>query len=478
MTSIMKNINKLTGLCVCTLLLLASCQEEEKRTVYPHSTPVIASAELTPNSFTYGDSLVFTATVSDAVTPLSTLTATIAINNELVTEQTFRTKGNEAGVTTKIHVPFKKGALHNAPVEALLTLINVEGDETEHVLSGLTVRRPHFNKLYLVMQDGNVIDLNPQNGNSDMFEATGLNLPNKLTYLIAEKITADKQVDFSGYIWYAKDGGIDLLDKNTPDIKSGDYITSKEATPKKNTTGVVFNAINFTTTLQGENMELLASLSAADLTSNITYDSEAFQYKEYYIEKDAVINLSGALASLDVVFNVDFFERTAAGSVKFLGDEGAYTLYYNPVRKNVIVGVDNPSYPNYLLTTGTGLGYPTKVTTTGIDAVYSGRTRVTTNWGFDNILRYILFRKVSDNVFQGTVYAPDDVSHSAGFKPFENTGWGNEKQAKDFTFTGEQIITGDNDWTIASDSGVASDYYRMTVNLNDKTVHIEKVALP
>ena len=126
----MKNIHKLTGVCVCSLLLFASCQEEEKRTVYPHSTPVVESAGINPNTFTYGDSVAFTARVSDAVTPLSTLTATIAINNELLTEQTFRTKGNNAEIAAKIHVPFKKGVLHNAPIEVLLTLTNVEGDET------------------------------------------------------------------------------------------------------------------------------------------------------------------------------------------------------------------------------------------------------------------------------------------------------------------------------------------------------------
>ncbi|MDR0737618.1 MAG: DUF5016 domain-containing protein [Prevotellaceae bacterium] len=474
----MKNINKLTGLCVCALLLLASCQEEEKRTVYPHSTPVIESAGLTPGTFTYGDSLVFIAKISDAVTPLSTLTATIAINNELVTEQVFRTKGNGAEISTKIHVPFKKGVLNNAPVEALLTLVNVEGDETEHSISGLIAKRPHFDKLYLVLQNGTVIELDPQPGNSGIYEKTGLDLPNAITYLIAEKITADNQVDFSGYIWYTKDGSIDLLDQNTSDIKASDYITSKEATFKKNTTGIIFNAINFTTTLQGEDLDQLSSLSDADLIFNDTYDSEHFTYKEYYIEKDAVIPLSDALASLDVVFNVDFFERTEAGNVKFIGESGAYILYFNSTRKNVIVGVDNPSYPNYLVTCGTGLGYPTKVTTAEIGAVYSGHKRVTTGWGFDNILQYILFRKISDNVFQATVYTPDDLDNSAGFKPFENTGWANEKKAGAFIFTGESIITGDNDWTIASDSGIAPDFYRITIDLNNNTVNIEKVTLP
>lgn len=474
----MKNINKLIGVCVCSLLLFASCQEDEKRTVYPHSTPVVESAGINPNTFTYGDSVAFTAQVSDAVTPLSTLTAVIAINNELLTEQTFRTKGNNAEIATKIHVPFKKGVLHNVPVEVLLTLTNVEGDETEHSIPGLTVHRPHFNKLYVVMQNGDIIELNPQAGNSDLYEAAGLDLPNSITYLIAEKITADEQVDFSGYIWYLKNGNIDLLDQNTSAIKSEDYITSKEAALKKNTTGITFNAITFSTTLQGEDMEQLFGLSESDLTFDETYDNEVFKYKEYYIEKDAEITLSGALASLDVVFNVDFFERTTAGAVKFIGETGAYKLYYNPVRKNVIVGVDNPSHPDYLVANGFGLGYPTKVTTNEIAAVYAGRKRTTTDWNFDNILRYILFRKTSDNVFQATVYTPGDHDNYADFKPFENTGWGNEKKAEQFTFTGEQIIGGNDNWNIADDSGVASDNYRITIDLNNNTVDIQKVTLP
>jgi hypothetical protein len=95
-------------------------------------------------------------------------------------------------------------------------------------------------------------------------------------------------------------------------------------------------------------------------------------------------------------------------------------------------------------------------------------------------MNYVLLRQTAEGVYQGTFYTPGDHDHYAGFKPFENTGWGNEKKAGDFTFTGEQIITGDNDWIIANgenDPVVESAYYRFTVNLSDKTVHIEKVIL-
>jgi hypothetical protein len=66
------------------------------------------------------------------------------------------------------------------------------------------------------------------------------------------------------------------------------------------------------------------------------------------------------------------------------------------------------------------------------------------------------------------------VSNGAGFKPFENSGWGNEKKAGDFTFTGEDIISGDNDWN-AGESVEGN--YRFTIDLSAKTVKIEKITL-
>ena len=144
------------------------------------------------------------------------------------------------------------------------------------------------------------------------------------------------------------------------------------------------------------------------------------------------------------------------------------------------MGLDNPSYPDYLLASGWGLGYPTNVTTAEIGAVYSGHNRTHTSWGFDNVLNYVLLRKTGDNIYQGTFYTPGEHDHYAGFKLFENTGWGNEKKAGDFTFTGEQIISGDNDWTVSNSEGdpiIESSNYRFTVNLNNNTVHIEKITL-
>jgi hypothetical protein len=186
------------------------------------------------------------------------------------------------------------------------------------------------------------------------------------------------------------------------------------------------------------------------------------------------------LADAMNVYNPDFFARVSASKVKFLGETGDYTLYFNPVRKNIFVGVANPSYPDYLLACGWGLGYPTRVSSAEISSVYPGRQRTHTSWGFGNVMNYVLLRRIGDGIYQGTFYTPGDQDHYAGFKPFENTGWANEKKAGAFTFTGEQIISGDNDWTIpngANDPIVESAHYRFTINLKNNTVHIEKTTI-
>ena len=87
----MKSIYKaiMCGLCSC--ILLASCEEEDTRKVFPHSTPVIESAAINPSTFSYGDSVTITAKVSDPTTPLSTLEMKMIVNDVLVAQQSIRT---------------------------------------------------------------------------------------------------------------------------------------------------------------------------------------------------------------------------------------------------------------------------------------------------------------------------------------------------------------------------------------------------
>ncbi|MDR1341690.1 MAG: hypothetical protein LBK18_00365 [Prevotellaceae bacterium] len=201
--------------------------------------------------------------------------------------------------------------------------------------------------------------------------------------------------------------------------------------------------------------------------ANATIAGEAFGTLEKHLDKDSTYTLTGSFDDAGALFNVDFFERISAGSVKFLGDDGDYTLHYNKVRKHVILGVSGPAYPAYLLITGTGLGYPSKV-----DGMNEH-----TGWGFDNVRSYILCRKIGDNAYQATVYITN--ADWAAFKFYENTSWGNEKGYGNFTFSGITFdFAGDGAIKdIKPPASLTPGIYRMTIDLANGTLDTQPFSL-
>ena len=66
-------------------------------------------------------------------------------------------------------------------------------------------------------------------------------------------------------------------------------------------------------------------------------------------------------ASTDIIYDLNYFVRTAEDKIKFIGDTGSYDLYYSETRKVAIIDPSVREYPNVLLAAGEGLGYPSKV---------------------------------------------------------------------------------------------------------------------
>jgi len=203
-----------------------------------------------------------------------------------------------------------------------------------------------------------------------------------------------------------------------------------------------------------------------------TIDNEPFRMLSRTLVKDQEYVLFGKLGDEQVIYHLDFFERTAFNKVKFLGETGNYTLYYNTFRQHVVLRVEAPAYPEYLLITGGGIGYPTKV--------LSGSDRAHCWWGFGNVRNFILMRKISEDVFQGTIFIHYDEWNWVGFKPYENTGWGGDgadlNSFSAFTVTGEDVLQGDGNWE--PKSNIDSDaVYRLTIHWSAKTVHVEKITL-
>ena len=450
-------------------LIFTSCEDEFGPR--KESTPVIEAAAITPATFTFGDSLTLTATISDPATMLTTLNYEVVSENRVITAGEIPLAGENFELDQSVFVPLLVNQPDNSNVQVNLIAHNILKGSSANQVEGLTGNRPGYSQLHLVTDDGSVNVLEPQTDNSDLFQRSDLTLEPTFSFKLAERLHDDNSIDYSGPVFGSVNGKIAMIDENGESV----FVHTSDVDYTK-----VFTFDNFafevetTGSTLGEDDLALSSFGEQDI------NSESFRTINRNLENGKTYSLFGTLANEQNVYNPDFFERTAANKVKFLGETGEYTIYYNPVRKNIFVGIDNPSYPDYLLACGWGLGYPTNVSSEEIAVVYPGHQRTHTNWGFGHVMDYVLLRKISEGVYQGTFYTPSDSDHYAGFKPFENTGWANEKKAGDFTYTGEQIISGDNDWIIPNgedDPVITPTNYRFTINLNENTVHIEKATI-
>jgi hypothetical protein len=454
----MKKIFYLLLMTSMAALLLPACEKDRYGDPPQASVPVITSAAVEPATFTYGDSVTLTAVLSDPETPISELTVSLVLNGRSIplTTLDLRTGETSVNVSEKILVPLVNEMPDNAPLTLALRLTNVRNGAASHDITGLTGKRPYFSQLYLVVENGGVYPLAPAASDKDKY-ATDAMLTRSFTYRIAQKITADNQIDYSGFVWGDNGGKIQLIGEDGGGIfafsSGADYTSS-----------LTFDNYRFTTTVTGSVYET-PNLMIETFDGQETIGGEGFYKKAVTYAKNEEIAVYNELAATDVVFNVDFFERINANKVKFLGESGTYTLYYNPERKNVIVGVDNPAYPDFLLITGGGLGYPSKMS----------NSREHTWWGFGNIRDYILMNKIGEGIYQGTffIHAKDDSW--VGFKVYEGE-WDGEMEGSDFTFTGLDLLEGDGD--IHPKEALNPDMpYRITVNLDDKTMNIAEFPL-
>jgi hypothetical protein len=463
---------------VTVLFLLMSCDDNKFGDPTPVSVPIITSATIVPTSFTYGDSVMLTAIVSDPETPLSELAVSLIVENKIVpvTTLNLRTGETSVNVSAKIFIPLVDNIPDNAPVSFALKLTNTRNSAVTRELTGFTGNRPYFSQLYLVTDEGGVYPLTPQIGNRDNYEIANVVLNRVFNYKIAQKITADNQIDYSGLVWGDVKGKIQLVNETGNSIFAfaGNDIT----------TAFVFNNYRFVASLAGSAYNV-PNLMLENFEGPVTINNEKFYKTSITLEQNQELAVYNELSSMKVVFNVDFFDRIEANKVKFLGEAGDYTLYYNPVRKHVIVETPDPGTAGYKVGCGYGMGYPTKITRDELRAVYSTKNLVTTSWGFGHIQQYVLFRRIADNVYQATVYMPGDHDHYASIGIYDNKSYGNQQPAISYTITGENIftITGNtfnipNGFSAPQYPAIESDTYRMTINVLGKTMHVERYTLP
>ncbi|WP_156306288.1 DUF5125 domain-containing protein [Sphingobacterium endophyticum] len=143
-----KLINYLTVSVLMTLMF--SCQEDELIVPYGAGEPHIEVVKV-PTASLFGDSLQYTVNVSDKSIDLSTLKVQLLFSDEVVAEQTLRTKsaGEYSG---KLFVPFLKN-IPNGTGMLKFTLENIQMVKTteEKVVN---ISRPDFPYINLISEGG------------------------------------------------------------------------------------------------------------------------------------------------------------------------------------------------------------------------------------------------------------------------------------------------------------------------------------
>ncbi|MEJ5054138.1 DUF5125 domain-containing protein [Sphingobacterium sp. MYb382] len=132
-----------------SVVMLASCQKEDKYTYYEGNPVMDFKTKVEPAFF--GDSLSFTIHASDSEIPLSTLKAQLFFTEEMVSETVIRTKEN-GDYTAKIFVPFYKNVA-NGKATLKFVLQNITKKTVQQEFE-LPLSRPDFPFLLLETPTG------------------------------------------------------------------------------------------------------------------------------------------------------------------------------------------------------------------------------------------------------------------------------------------------------------------------------------
>lgn len=448
-----------------------ACEDDDKVVRYPDSTPSIDAAVVAESEISYGDSIHLQVEVSDKVAPLSTLTVLIVVNEDTVTSEEIRTKGNSARVERTYGVPFEANRPDNAPVEVHLTATNVSGTEKEMVVSTTVAKRPVISELYIVpdLGSGTATKLELVNADSLIYKASGLPFKTSFNYKLATKLDRFKRIDWSGLVFGKVGDGIGLIDQ------SGESINATDAT-LVGISEFTFDALQFTSRVGGKLLEPVTTLDVmTDLPPKPTslINNADFRGGDVYFGENVEVTFSGITTDLANSISPDYFEVTGANTAKFLGDTGLYKAYFLTTANYLYIEPQPETlYPEVLWICGTGFGRP------------SAPYEATASWNWNSPLDYMPCRLVEPGVYQATMYCkntPNTDGNKYGtldFKFFHKRGWWDEHEEWGVNYTVSPPFLGPSDTNgninVLSEE-VVDGVYRITLNQNDKTITAVKL---
>jgi len=460
----MKNITKIL-LFALTSAYMVSCQKDEHLVTYPESYPVFDQAEVAESTITYGDSITVYVSVSDKGTPLSTLEVQVVLNNELLTTESIRTKGNSAEIMRRYGVPFVANRPDNASLKVYLSSINVDGYTTDTILNTTTAMRPEIKELWIVPTVGKTYKLNLTDTANLIYFGDGLTYGPTVTYRLATKLDKFSKVDFSGLVFGKVGDGIGVVGP------SGEPITDSDPT-LVGISEFTFDALKFTTHVGGKLLEPVTTLDInVDLVPMVMAGKD-FLGGNVFFGEGVEVTFTG-LTDLHKSLPPDYFEITGTNTATFLGRNAIYKAYYYKDGDYLYVEPQpDVIFPDALWVCGTGFGRP------------SSPYEVTSSWNWNTPFDYAPARLVSDGVYQVTIYGKN-TDNGVGFgtldfKFFYKRGWwdaAHEIDAAQYTLTPPffgRTDTG-NKGNVNAGTGTLEGVFKVTLDMNAKTINIETI---
>ena len=461
----MKNSIKFIVL-VCMSFSIWGCTNEDIVVKYPNSTPKIDTAFVKETQITYGDSIHVRVAVSDKVAPLSTLLLQVVCNNQVVTSETIRTKGNSSGIVRTYGVPFVANRPDNAAVKIYLTETNVSGITRDSIVSTTIAKRPVITDLYLVPDfgQGATAKLTLVNADSLIYKVSGLLYANSIKYKIATKIDKFKRIDWTGLVFgltNATTSAIGLINSTGLSIDG----TDAKLVGISNFT---FDALQFTSKVGGKLLEPVTTLDVnVDLPLNppsLQINTD-FRGGNIYFGEGVEVTFTG-ITNLTNNLSPDYFQVTGPTTAKFLGKTGLYKAYYLTTAGYLYIEPQPDAvYPDVLWICGKNFGRPQSPYTT------------TTSWNWRSPLDYAPCRPIADGIYQVTVYADNELGTDGfgtfNFKFFDQQGWtGSEETSTNFTVSLPLVSRTDvnNVGNVSGSPTAFKNVIQITLNKNDKTI--------
>ncbi len=357
----------------------------------------------------FGDSLAFTASVSDASVPLSTLKAQLYFGDEMVSETVIRTK-TSADYNGKIFVPYYKN-IPNATATLKLILQNIHFTIVEKTYD-LAVSRPDFPYLNFIMEDGSKYRM----------ERVGLyqyrvtdNFPQKAKGYIK----ADAMGTQGNPITFGWDNGA---------ITQGVETSITFSNAQAGTYAIDFN----TQTYVGSPF---IKLQFAGTDMAMVNDDN------YKVEKDftqnQVIEVSGIADYDSWWIDADYFKKGADGKLTFLPVAGKYRVTANFAHKYFIVEAMTGSSVATLQEDGSGAVW--------IIGDNIGKPSLSNAVGW-NTDKAICMAPIGGKKYQVTLVGGETVTENTiNFKFFHQKGWGGEFKNTSLSTTSDLILVGDGE---------------------------------